>query len=47
MGRPGSSAIRTLDSHASKIRIKLREAGAEGFIVNYWRIGYRLANGGW
>lgn len=29
-GRPDRSAIRTLDSHASKTRIKLREAGAEG-----------------
>jgi DNA-binding response OmpR family regulator len=46
-GRPERGAIRTLDSHASKVRNKLREAGADGFIVNYWRIGYRLANGGW
>lgn len=46
-GRSDRGAIRTLDSHASKVRNKLREAGAEGFVVNYWRIGYRLANRGW
>jgi DNA-binding response OmpR family regulator len=35
-------AIRTLDSHVSRARVKLRKAGAEGFIVNCWRVGYRL-----
>ena len=46
-GRADRGGIRTLDSHASRVRTKLRGAGAEGFIVNYWRIGYRLASGGW
>jgi DNA-binding response OmpR family regulator len=40
-GRRGG-AVRTLDSHASHVRCKLREAGAEGFIVNCHKIGYRL-----
>lgn len=35
-------ATRTLDSHASRARNKLRKAGAEGFIVNCWRVGYSL-----
>jgi DNA-binding response OmpR family regulator len=35
-------AVRTLDSHASRARCKLREAGAEGFIVNRHGIGYSL-----
>jgi DNA-binding response OmpR family regulator len=34
---------RTLDSHASRLRRKLREAGAEGEVVdNVWGVGYRL-----
>jgi DNA-binding response OmpR family regulator len=35
-------ATRTLDSHVSRARVKLRKAGAEGFIVNCWRVGYKL-----
>jgi DNA-binding response OmpR family regulator len=38
----GPSRTRTLDSHASRLRRKLRKAGAEGMIVNSWGIGYRL-----
>lgn len=34
--------FRTLDSHASRARCKLREAGAEGFIVNCHAHGYML-----
>jgi len=41
-GSEGNGASRTLDSHASRARNKLRKAGAEGFIVNYWRVGYKL-----
>lgn len=41
-GSEGGGAIRTLDSHASRARNKLRRAGAEGFIVNCWRVGYSL-----
>jgi len=43
-GRRGG-AVRTLDSHASRARCKLREAGAEGFIVNCHTVGYRLWEG--
>jgi DNA-binding response OmpR family regulator len=38
-------ATRTLDSHASRLRKKLTEAGAAGFVVNVWGIGYRLIDG--
>lgn len=41
----GVGTTRTLDSHASRARIKLREAGAEGFIVNCHKIGYSLCEG--
>jgi DNA-binding response OmpR family regulator len=33
---------RTVDSHASRLRRKLHDAGAEGFVVNAWGVGYRL-----
>ncbi len=33
---------RTLDTHASRLRVKLREAGADGLIVNCWGVGYQL-----
>jgi DNA-binding response OmpR family regulator len=36
---------RTLDSHASRLRRKLADAGAPGMIVNVWGIGYRLIDG--
>jgi DNA-binding response OmpR family regulator len=42
----GRGSLRTLDSHASRARCKLREAGAEGFIVNCHAHGYRLWEGG-
>jgi len=35
---------RTLDSHASRLRRKLADAGAPGMIVNVWAVGYRLKN---
>jgi DNA-binding response OmpR family regulator len=38
-------ATRTLDSHASKLRMKLRRAGAAGFILNTKQVGYRLWDG--
>lgn len=37
-------ATRTLDSHACRLRRKLRTQGDE-FIVNVWGIGYRLVDG--
>src|SRR5437868_3126830 len=33
---------RTLDSHASRLRRKLSAAGSGPFVVNGWRVGYRL-----
>ncbi|HEY7179306.1 MAG TPA: response regulator transcription factor [Gaiella sp.] len=33
---------RTLDSHASRLRRKLEDAGAAGVVVNEWGFGYRL-----
>jgi DNA-binding response OmpR family regulator len=33
---------RTLDSHASRLRRKLRQAGAGPCLVNIWGVGYRL-----
>jgi DNA-binding response OmpR family regulator len=33
---------RTLESHASRIRKKLRVAGDDRYIVNVWGVGYRL-----
>jgi len=33
---------RTLDSHASRLRRKLRDAGGAGLVENVWGVGYRL-----
>ncbi|HEX6761517.1 MAG TPA: response regulator transcription factor [Gaiellaceae bacterium] len=33
---------RTLDSHASRLRRKLRDAGGPGLVDNVWGVGYRL-----
>ena len=33
---------RTLESHASRLRKKLRVAGGDRFVVNVWGVGYRL-----
>lgn len=38
-----SGSTRTVDSHASRVRVKLRAAGGERWIVNVWGIGYRLS----
>jgi DNA-binding response OmpR family regulator len=36
---------RTLDSHASRLRRKLRQAGAgPSLVVNVWGVGYRLVD---
>lgn len=37
-------ATRTLDSHACRLRLKLRARGI-GFLVNVWGVGYRLMDG--
>ena len=47
-GYPASVETRTLDSHASRVRRKLAEAGApEPLVVNEWGVGYRLRLPGW
>jgi DNA-binding winged helix-turn-helix (wHTH) protein len=33
---------RTAHSHASRLRAKLKAAGAEGFVRNVWGVGYQL-----
>jgi DNA-binding response OmpR family regulator len=40
--RRTDQGARTLDSHASRLRRKLDAAGAHGFVVNVWGVGYRL-----
>lgn len=37
---------RTLESHASRVRCKLAEAGLPGWVVNVWGVGYKLRPGG-
>lgn len=44
-GYPSVVPTRTLDSHASRLRRKLADAGAPGLIVNVWGVGYRLVDG--
>jgi DNA-binding response OmpR family regulator len=41
-GHTGKAATRTLDGHASRLRNKLKRAGAPGLVINEWSIGYRL-----
>jgi two-component system, OmpR family, response regulator AdeR len=41
-GQRSRSSARTVDSHASRLRRKLDAAGASGFVVNVWGVGYRL-----
>lgn len=41
-GQEDMTRSRTLHSHASRLRRKLRSAGAEGMIVNCWGYGYRF-----
>jgi two-component system response regulator AdeR len=42
---PGGDALeRTVDSHLSKLRRKLEQAGAAGFINNVRGVGFRLAD---
>jgi DNA-binding winged helix-turn-helix (wHTH) protein len=43
-GSRGTSKLRSLDSHASRTRCKLRDAGADGFIVNCHGHGYKLTD---
>jgi DNA-binding response OmpR family regulator len=41
-GYPGYSATRTVESHASRLRVKLTAAGLFGWVVNDWGVGYKL-----
>jgi DNA-binding response OmpR family regulator len=41
-GFPGFAPTRTLESHASRIRVKLAAAGLDGWVVNHWGVGYKL-----
>lgn len=41
-GERNAVNTRTLDSHASRLRNKLRRAGAGGMVINCWGVGYRL-----
>lgn len=36
-------STRTVDTHASRIRRKLAQAGARGWIISTWGVGYSLA----
>jgi DNA-binding response OmpR family regulator len=44
-GYRSAGTTRTVDSHASRLRGKLATAGAVGWIVSSWGVGYRLAPG--
>lgn len=44
-GYPERCASKTLESHACRARKKLRDAGADGLIVNYRELGYKLWKG--
>jgi two-component system response regulator ResD len=41
-GYPGFSPTRTVESHASRLRVKLTNAGLFGWVVNEWGVGYKL-----
>jgi DNA-binding response OmpR family regulator len=42
-GYPSQDATRTVDSHASRLRCKLAQAGAIGWVRSTWGVGYCLA----
>lgn len=46
-GYRSDGSTRTADSHASRVRRKLAAAGAVGWVVSSWGVGYRLAPGTW
>jgi DNA-binding response OmpR family regulator len=41
-GYRSSGTTRTVHSHASRLRAKLAAAGAVGWVVSIWGVGYRL-----
>jgi DNA-binding response OmpR family regulator len=42
-GYPSQDTSRTVESHASRLRCKLAEAGAFGWVASTWGVGYSLA----
>jgi DNA-binding response OmpR family regulator len=42
-GYRSDGSTRTVDAHASRLRGKLAAAGAVGWVVSSWGVGYRLA----
>jgi DNA-binding response OmpR family regulator len=42
-GFRSDGSTRTVDAHASRLRGKLAAAGAVGWVVSSWGVGYRLA----
>lgn len=42
-GYPSRDATRTVDGHASRLRRKLADAGAKGWVRSTWGVGYCLA----
>jgi len=42
LGHRALGRTRTLESHASRLRKKLRVDGKDSFVVNVWGVGYRL-----
>ncbi len=43
-GYPAGARTRTLDSHACRLRAKLRAAGASHLVIAVWGVGYRLTD---
>jgi DNA-binding response OmpR family regulator len=41
-GYPGFAPTRTLESHASRLRVKFAAVGLEDWVVNVWGVGYKL-----
>ncbi len=41
-GHAHGGRARTLDSHASRLRRRLADAGADGLLRNVWGVGFRL-----
>ena len=42
-GYPSQDALRTVETHASRLRCKLATAGAVGWVSSTWGVGYCLA----